>query len=421
MLPSALIIADDPASLRTNVCGVPVLLRMVKSLSRATGSVRLLKPQSWPDSLTDPLETADGTPEIGRVVGGDGLASTPSGGGLFVTWRPGVFDHRLCFSVGGIPDSQDKIIRFRRPSDEEPVMWYVGGDRAGELLQRIADGADAATAASDFFAAQSAIDIDPGRAVCEVVSDERSRRLAEERLFRQARKDSDTWLARNFDRKLSIWITRQLVRFPITPNHVTILATIIGLVGAGLLAIGTYAAQLLGSALLVLSAIVDGCDGEVARLKYLESEFGRKLDFFLDNVVNVSAIFTVGFGYYLHAGVPVYLSLSFANATAALASVYPVYWLFFREAKPALEANAEKKVDAYSIGEGIAGRDFVYLIFALAVVGKAHWFAWCALGLWAFLAFMLVLVAMRLWRNRGSAIQSSRRPHSERGVLDNLR
>jgi phosphatidylglycerophosphate synthase len=202
-------------------------------------------------------------------------------------------------------------------------------------------------------------------------------------------------------------MTRRLVPLPITPNQVTVIATLMGIVGAGFLALGTYGSQLLGSVFLVLSVVIDGCDGEIARLKYLESDFGRRLDFFLDNVVNTLGIFACSYGYYLQGGPSFYLWASFINAGAALASVFPVYWLFFRESKEAYSPTdvpaAAEGFDATKLAENIAGRDFVYLIFFLALIGRAHWFAYiCLVGIVAFLGFVVALAARRALSRRAA-------------------
>ena len=91
---------------------------------------------------------------------------------------------------------------------------------------------------------------------------------------------------------------------------------------------------------------------------------------------------------------------SIFNAGTALASVFPVYWLFFRENKAAYsptEAMASlHSFDASKLAENIAGRDFVYLIFFLALIGRAHWFAYiCLVGSVAFLACVVTLAARK--------------------------
>jgi len=50
---------------------------------------------------------------------------------------------------------------------------------------------------------------------------------------------------------------------------------------------GDYTGFLAGTALFQLINILDGCDGEIARAKYLDSERGRRLDAFCDFVANL--------------------------------------------------------------------------------------------------------------------------------------
>jgi hypothetical protein len=79
-----------------------------------------------------------------------------------------------------------------------------------------------------------------------------------------------------------------------------------------------------------------------------------------------------------------------------------VYWLFFRENKEAYSPEQvsapQQGFDATSLAQNIAGRDFVYLIFFLALFGRAYWFAYfCLVGLLAFLVFVVAL-NVRRWQ-----------------------
>ena len=97
---------------------------------------------------------------------------------------------------------------------------------------------------------------------------------AEWALLRSLKGGLEGYVDRHFNRKCSQWITQFLVHTPLTPNAVTYLATVVGLLAAGAFAMGGYTAGVLGALLFQLSAILDCCDGEVARLKFLESRFG---------------------------------------------------------------------------------------------------------------------------------------------------
>src|SRR5439155_26205648 len=109
------------------------------------------------------------------------------------------------------------------------------------------------------------------------VSDAAGVPRAERPLFLSVRRSSDGYLAR-LDRTLSIGLSRLLIRTPITPNGITTLTLLLGLLGAVLLARGTSWVSLPGTVVLWSSCVFDGCDGEVARLELLTSPFGARYD-----------------------------------------------------------------------------------------------------------------------------------------------
>jgi phosphatidylglycerophosphate synthase len=115
-------------------------------------------------------------------------------------------------------------------------------------------------------------------------------RAAERALLQSLRKPADGPVSRRLNRHVSIAITRYLLRAPITPNHVTLACSLVGFVGMWLVLQATWAAIAAGGVLLQLASIVDGCDGEIARMKFKHSRSGAFLDHFADDVS------TVGYG-----------------------------------------------------------------------------------------------------------------------------
>jgi archaetidylinositol phosphate synthase len=85
-----------------------------------------------------------------------------------------------------------------------------------------------------------------------------------------------------------------LINTPVTPNHITVLRLITGLMACGLLAIGSYESNLWGGILWLISAFLDRADGELARVSGTTSEWGHKFDYFSD--VTVTALFFIGIG-----------------------------------------------------------------------------------------------------------------------------
>ena len=107
------------------------------------------------------------------------------------------------------------------------------------------------------------------------------RASAETKLNRWLVKPTDGIFAR-MNRTISIPISRQLIKFPITPNMVSIFTLGVGIASGALFAVGGYWNVLAGAVLSVWASILDGCDGEVARLKLLESDFGCWLETICD-------------------------------------------------------------------------------------------------------------------------------------------
>lgn len=92
--------------------------------------------------------------------------------------------------------------------------------------------------------------------------------------------------SRDVEDPVNLWVHRPLAylicaliyRTPLTPNQVTGISGLLGLLATGCWLEGSPAAMLWGGALLWSSAIVDGVDGILARAKQLTSEMGRVLD-----------------------------------------------------------------------------------------------------------------------------------------------
>jgi len=121
--------------------------------------------------------------------------------------------------------------------------------------------------------------------------------------------------------------------------------------------------QVVGSLLFLTHSILDGCDGELARLKFLESRAGARLDFWGDNLVHV-AVFTcmaVGWSLAIDARWPLILGV-LAVAGTALSAV------LVSQQSGAASASGTR------LAEAVANRDFIYLVILLACFGKAHWF-----------------------------------------------
>ncbi|MGH7789746.1 MAG: CDP-alcohol phosphatidyltransferase family protein, partial [Candidatus Binatia bacterium] len=204
------------------------------------------------------------------------------------------------------------------------------------------------------------------------------------------------------DRAISTRVSRQLVRTPLRPNHITTIGTIIGMTGAWCLAQGTYGFGVLGTLLFWAAVIIDGCDGEVARLTFQESRFGYLYDITTDNLVHVAIFAGLGIGLYRSApadnhflALGALLVGGFLCATAATLTLLvpnpPT------DQAPARTARGRARQTLLRGFEALMNRDFAYLLVPLALLGRLDWFLWgAAFGTYVY-AGLLVLVYR--WRN----------------------
>ncbi len=88
-------------------------------------------------------------------------------------------------------------------------------------------------------------------------------------------------------RRLSIPVARVLVHTPLTPNMVTVIATLLGFYAAYLIGAGSAVA---GVGVLLLSQILDCADGDLARISGRVTKKGAYLDRVLDRFVDAALI-----------------------------------------------------------------------------------------------------------------------------------
>ena len=81
-----------------------------------------------------------------------------------------------------------------------------------------------------------------------------------------------------------------------------LIAWAIGLLAALSFAHGSWVSGVLGALLLQWSSVIDCCDGEVARLKFLESTSGYYLDITCDNIVHVAVFVGIAWSGYQELG-----------------------------------------------------------------------------------------------------------------------
>jgi phosphatidylglycerophosphate synthase len=96
---------------------------------------------------------------------------------------------------------------------------------------------------------------------------------AEATIRRASYKNTDARIAR-WNRSMSLPISVALIPTPLTANQFSLMLVGLGLYAAWLFSTGHYLAGVLGAFLSLAASVLDGCDGEIARLKYQESALG---------------------------------------------------------------------------------------------------------------------------------------------------
>jgi CDP-L-myo-inositol myo-inositolphosphotransferase len=148
-------------------------------------------------------------------------------------------------------------------------------------------------------------------------------REAERRLLREhGRKTRDGPVSRHLNRPVSRWLSRYLVRTSVTPNQISLVSWMLSCVAAGVMALSGYPALAIGGGLAQLASIIDGCDGEIARLKRSQSEFGGWFDAVLDRYADAVLLFGLMWHEFAATGTNLSVLLGFAAIVGSFLNSY---------------------------------------------------------------------------------------------------
>jgi hypothetical protein len=223
----------------------------------------------------------------------------------------------------------------------------------------------------------------------ELLKNEKGFYEAEERLLKSCGLNNDSFMDRLITRFISRQLTSLFLKTSHTPNQITFLSLFIGLAAALCFFYGGHNMGIAGSILLLVSAWIDCVDGEVARLKFMTSEWGAKVDIFSDNIVHCSVFFAIGMGLYFSTGESIFKYLGLLAVLGNLTNFILLSKTILRK-----KAKATKKLPLESYSENfsdqLANRDFIYFLFALALFGRLDVFILLAAAGSNFLAIYLV-------------------------------
>jgi CDP-L-myo-inositol myo-inositolphosphotransferase len=105
----------------------------------------------------------------------------------------------------------------------------------------------------------------------------------------------DGFVSQYLNRPISRAVSKVFSRTSVSPNQISVVCFLLGLLGAGALALTSAWAWMIGGLLIQLASILDGCDGEIARIKHLQSSRGAWLDTMLDRYADLAVGIAVTF------------------------------------------------------------------------------------------------------------------------------
>lgn len=216
-------------------------------------------------------------------------------------------------------------------------------------------------------------------------------RAAERMLYASLRKPNDGFLARHVNRRISLALSTRLWRYGLSPNVATLLTLLVGLAaGAAFARSSTVAWGLLGATLFQLQSILDGVDGELARLLHKESRFGFWLDVACDNLTHMAVFGGIAVGLGRDGPPGPWTVLGLLAVLGVAASFFAMVPLLGH--RPGRHTSARPTGVLGKLTDGLARRDFTYLLFPLAASGWLGGFLWAAaVGTWTFTAVVLGL------------------------------
>ena len=273
----------------TRIAGLPIAERVLRSALRAGyGRVIVWLPgddaslRKLARSLGDRVTVANSVGEWRRALSSlDVDVVTAVGAGTVVS--PALLSEaRGIISPAPLGEAEEPV--QRGPSGLRVPLRVPAGHAwpdSGVIRMPLGDALDpAATAAvlagfhDRAHPLPSGEDVSNGRARLAIrITKAEDIDAAERTIRRSSFKDTDATVAR-FNRKMSLPISVALIRTPLTANQLSVILVAVGFYSAWLFSIGHYWTGVLGAFLSLAASVLDGSDGEIARLKYQESALG---------------------------------------------------------------------------------------------------------------------------------------------------
>lgn len=214
-----------------------------------------------------------------------------------------------------------------------------------------------------------------------------SLRHARRLLLRSTQKSTDGVFSRLFNRPVSRLVSRWIAPTTVSPNQVTFANFALAVLAAYLVTFKSYVPFLMGAALFHLTSVLDGVDGEVAKLKFKQSRIGEWVDTITDNLSYLLFFAGVTIGTYRRTPEESVLVLGGLAVLGTLVSLALIYRYVFHQGRGTLLAlgmGLEKVLDdcpwfvrvIWKLRFAVKRDFFAILFLALAVAGKPVGILW---------------------------------------------
>ena len=141
---------------------------------------------------------------------------------------------------------------------------------------------------------------------------------------------------------------------------------ILGIISGVFFSLGEYTYTITAGLLYFLTTVFGQYDGEVARLKQMETEFGRKLDIIVDAIVNAVIVIGITIAVYTKTGSILVIIAGFFAMTGITISLLLVTYF---------SHNSKKNTGAKEMLDKLNNKDFFYIIMLLSVIfNQMIWF-----------------------------------------------
>ena len=174
---------------------------------------------------------------------------------------------------------------------------------------------------------------------------------------------SDGIISRHLNRKISIHFSKFLlhVRPEISPNTVSFFCFLLALLGGVFF---VFSLPVLGGIIVQLSSIIDGCDGEIARMTNKSSKSGAFLDSVLDRYAEGFILVMIIYYLQIYWSFPEYLILMFIIGVLAIVGSLLISYT----------ATKSTQILPREFSRTIEGHDFRFFILMVGGIAAFFWY-----------------------------------------------